>query len=148
MNPVTNSLQVLATGTKLIPPSTMPGSEKVDGVRYLLSHADQVVRSSKIVIIGAGAVGVQLATDLKELYPEKSVTLVHSRNQVMNRFHPKLHDIIMERCQELGIQTKLGSRVKLPPQGYPTDGSVFNVEFEDGSNIPADFAVSEAPRQI
>lgn len=100
-----------------------------------------MIRSSNIVVIGGGAVGVQMATDIKELYPNKSVTLVHSRKIVMNKFHHGLHDIIEDRCRELGIDMRLGSRVKLPPNGYPTDGSQFDVELEDGSRIPVDFAV-------
>lgn len=119
----------------------MPGSEKLEGVAYLQKHAQKVVRSSNIVVIGGGAVGVQIATDIKELYPKKSVTLVHSRKNVMNKFHHQLHDIIEQRCEELGISLKLGSRVKLPPNGYPTDGSNFNVELEDGSCVSANFAV-------
>lgn len=134
--------KVIATGTKLTPPSTLPASTKPDSVSYLQKHAQKVVRSSKIVIIGGGAVGVQMATDIKELYPEKSVTLVHSRAKLMNRFNSALHDIIAERCRELGVQMILGSRVKVPEQGYPTDGRNFAVEVEDGSSIPADFAVS------
>ncbi|KAG9573137.1 FAD/NAD(P)-binding domain-containing protein, partial [Aureobasidium melanogenum] len=94
-----------------------------------------------ITIIGGGAVGVQMATDIKEVYPEKSVTLVHSRMQLMNKFHPQLDRIIKERCEELGVKLKLGSRVKLPAKGYPTDGSTFNVELQDGSTISTDFAV-------
>jgi pyruvate/2-oxoglutarate dehydrogenase complex dihydrolipoamide dehydrogenase (E3) component len=134
--------KVIATGTKLTPPSTLPASSKPDAVTYLQKHAQKVVRSSKIVIIGGGAVGVQMATDIKELYPEKSVTLVHSRTKLMNRFNSALHDIIAERCRDLGIQMILGSRVKVPEQGYPTDGRDFIVELEDGSSIPADFTVS------
>ena len=88
--------------------------------------------------------GIQMATDIKELYPDKSVTLVHSRKNVMNKFHPQLHDLVEERCADLGIVLKLGSRVKVPPQGYPTDGSSFNVDLEDGSSIPADFAVESS----
>jgi NADH dehydrogenase FAD-containing subunit len=119
----------------------LPGSGKLDGVTYLQKHAQKVARSSKIVLIGGGAVGVQMATDIKELYPDKSVVLVHSRKQVMNKFHHKLHDIIAERCVELGIDMRVGSRVKVPPNGYPSDGSEFHVELEYGSSIPADFAV-------
>lgn len=141
LDSISYSFLVIATGTKLTPPSSLPGSEKPDGVTYLQKHAQRVVRSSKIVIIGGGAVGVQIATDIKELYPDKSVTLVHSRKNVMNRFDLKLHDIIEERCRDLGISMKLGARVKIPPGGYPSDGSHFNVELIDGSNIPADFAI-------
>lgn len=95
-----------------------------------------------MVIIGGGAVGVQLATDAKELYPGKSITLVHSREKVMNRFHPKLHQLIEERCKTLDVDLVLGSRVKLPPQGYPTSGEEFEVELLDGRRIPSDFAVN------
>jgi apoptosis-inducing factor 2 len=85
---------------------------------------------------------VQIATDIKELYPGKSVTLVHSRKNVMHKFHQNLHNIIEKRCQELGVKLRLGSRVKVPTQGYPTNGSCFEVELEDGSSLSADFAVS------
>ena len=135
------SYLVLATGTKLAAPSTLPGSEKLEGTAYLRKHAEKVMDSKQIVIIGGGAVGVQMATDIKELYPEKSVTLVHSRQHVMNKFDSRFHDLIAERCQELGITMALGARVKLPAEGYPTDGSQFNVELHNGTLIPADFAI-------
>ncbi|CZR54216.1 related to Amid-like NADH oxidoreductase [Phialocephala subalpina] len=135
------SYLVIATGTKLTPPSTIPVEGKMNGVDYLQKHAQKVISSSSIVLIGGGAVGVQMATDIKELYPEKKVTLVHSRRNVMNKFDSKLHNIIAERCKELGIQLRTGSRVKVPQGGYPTDGSKFDVELEDGSKIPADFAI-------
>lgn len=132
---------VIATGTKLSPPSSMPGSEKLDGVAYLKKHVAMVEKANNIVIIGGGAVGVQTACDIKELYSEKEVTLVHSRQNVMNKFHHGFNDIIMERFRELGVDTQLGSRVKLPAGGYPTDGSTFEVELEDGIKIPAEFAI-------
>lgn len=116
--------------------------DKQAGVAYLQDHAQNVARSSKIIVIGGGAVGVQIATDIKELYPAKSVTLVHSRSRLMHNFHPDLNYIILNRCAELGVEIKLGSRVKLPLDGfYPTDGSVFDVELEDESSLKADHAV-------
>jgi pyruvate/2-oxoglutarate dehydrogenase complex dihydrolipoamide dehydrogenase (E3) component len=133
--------QVIATGTKLTPPSTLPSSDKADGVTYLREHAKKVESSSNIAIIGGGAVGVQMATDIKEIYPMKDVTLIHSREQIMNKFNPQLDRIIKERCEELGVQLKLGSRVKLPVKGYPTDGSTFEVELQDGTSVSTDFAV-------
>ncbi|GAM89558.1 hypothetical protein ANO11243_075970 [Dothideomycetidae sp. 11243] len=132
---------VIATGTKLTPPSTLPGFEKLDGVAYLRKHAQMIVRSSNIVVIGGGAVGMQMVTDIKEVYPHKSVTLVHSRPTVMNKFDKQLSDIVLARCEELHIDTRLGVRVKMPEQAYPTDGSMFEVELMDGSKVPADFAI-------
>lgn len=140
-NKIPYSALAVTTGTKLSPPSTLPGSEKLDGTTYLREHAAQVERSQKIVIIGGGAVGVQMATDIKQLFPEKNVTLVHSRANVMSKFDPRLHDIVQQRFDELGVQTILGKRVKLPSDGYPTDGREFNVELQDGTKVPANFAI-------
>lgn len=125
----------------------MPSTEKLEGIKYLQDHAQRVGKSSKIVIIGGGAVGVQMATDIKELYPTKSVTLVHSRQVVMNNFHPQLHEIVKARCAELGIELVVGSRVKLPPNGYPTSGD-FYVELQDGTKIPSDLAVGTHTREM
>jgi apoptosis-inducing factor 2 len=120
----------------------MSSTEKRPGVIYLQDHAQKVMQSSKIVVIGGGAVGVQMATDIKQLYPEKSVTLVHSRSTLMHKFHSELNEIILARCAELGIATRLGSRVKLPAvEGYANDGRIFDVELEDVSSVEADLAV-------
>lgn len=132
----------ITTGTKLSPPSTLPGSDKLDGTAYLRKHAAQVEASKKIVIIGGGAVGVQMATDIKQLFPEKEVTLVHSRDTLMSKFDAHLHALVSQRFSDLGVKTVLGKgRVALPETGYPTDGSEFSVELADGTSIPADFAI-------
>lgn len=131
----------ITTGTKLSPPSTLPGTGKLDGTTYLREHAAQVEASKKIVIIGGGAVGVQMATDIKQLFPEKSVTLIHSRANVMNKFDSRLHNLVQQRFTELGVQTILGKRVALPSTGYPTSGEEFTVSLIDGTQIPADFAI-------
>ena len=89
-----------------------------------------------------------MATDIKELYPEKSVMLIHSRLNLMSQFDHRLSDIVVARCQELGVKLKLGSRVKIPAQGYPTDGSCFDVHMDDGSSVSADFAVKLSCRDF
>ncbi|KAL1604829.1 hypothetical protein SLS60_004369 [Paraconiothyrium brasiliense] len=132
----------IATGTKLSPPSNVPGEDKLSRTTYLRRHAEQVERSEQIVIIGAGAVGVQMALDAKELYPAKNITLVHSRENVMNKFHPGLHQVVRERADELGLKLVLGKRVKLPKDGYPVNKGRFDVELVDGTKIPADLAIT------
>lgn len=95
---------VVATGTKLRAPGTMRDDEKPLSVKYLREYQQRLKQANSIAIIGGGAVGVQMATDLKEIYPTKEITLVHSRNQLMPLYHEKLDEIIKERCQELGVK--------------------------------------------
>jgi NADH dehydrogenase FAD-containing subunit len=85
-----------------------------------------------------------LATDIKDYYSSKSVTLVHSRSRVMHKFHPKLHELISARAQELGIKLVLKERVKVPEHGFPDDGSEFDVDLLSGSSLRADLLVRAA----
>lgn len=46
-----------------------------------------------------------MACDLKEIYPDKEVTLVHSREHIMPVYHEKLSEMIKERFKELNIKS-------------------------------------------
>ncbi|KAK4048629.1 hypothetical protein OIV83_004599 [Microbotryomycetes sp. JL201] len=131
---------VIATGTTLSPPGSIPGqASKKEGVEYLRSIQDELKRANKIVILGGGAVGVQMATDLAVMYPnQKEITVVQSRT-LMPRFHSNLHELVMNRFKELGIKTVLGSRAVVPPGGF--EGAK-RVETLDGRTIEADFVIN------
>lgn len=132
---------VVATGTKLPSPGSMQSDEKKESVDYFKVYQKGVQTADKVVIIGGGAVGVQMATDMKEVYPEKHVTLVQSRKTVMPKFDSKLHDIIKERFDVLGIELITENRVIVPKDGFPSDGSEFEVELKDGRRIPAQLVI-------
>ena len=95
---------VITTGTRLPAPGTMEHDEKALSVKYFQTFQQGIQKAASIAIVGGGAVGVQMATDLKELYPEKNVTLVHSRDRLMPLYHPKMDEILRERMNELGVQ--------------------------------------------
>ncbi|KXX79699.1 Apoptosis-inducing factor A [Madurella mycetomatis] len=133
---------VVATGTRLAAPGTMPNDDKVPSVRYLQAYQQGIKKARSIVIIGGGAVGVQMACDLKEIYPGKNVTLVHSRQQLMPVYHEALSNLIKDRFRELGVGLVTGSRVVVPEGGFPNDGGKpFEVRLRDGRALPADFAI-------
>lgn len=95
---------VLATGTRLAAPSMMAFDDRAPSVQYLQGYQNQLRQSRHVTIVGGGAVGVQMALDLKELYPEKGVTLVHSRDALMHQFHRDFHSILKDAFDQQGIQ--------------------------------------------
>lgn len=97
----------------------MTDDDKPSSVVYLQKHQADVKKAKSVVIVGGGAVGVQMATDMKELYPEKEITVVQSRDQLMPQFHRGLHEIVKKRFEELGI--KLVSLLPLIYQIIPTN---------------------------
>lgn len=50
---------VMATGTRLRPPGTLPGETKAEGVEWFKAHQERVAKAKRIVIVGGGAVGVR-----------------------------------------------------------------------------------------
>lgn len=82
----------------------MPYNDKAPSVQYLQGYQNQLRQSKHVTVVGGGAVGVQMALDLKELYPEKGVTLVHSRDALMHQFHRDFHAILKDAFDQQGIQ--------------------------------------------
>ncbi|KAL1876729.1 hypothetical protein Plec18167_005137 [Paecilomyces lecythidis] len=131
----------IATGTVLSPPGNMPSLDKQSSIQYLRKYQSEIKRAKSIVIAGGGAVGVQMATDLKEYYPNKEVTVVQSRPRVMPQFHEKFHGIVQERFDELGVRLTTGARVVIPSDGFPNDGSTFQVKLTNGTEVEAGFVI-------
>ncbi|BGP51958.1 hypothetical protein JCM10450v2_007918 [Rhodotorula kratochvilovae] len=133
---------VLATGTVLSPPGTMPGREKHEGVGYLRGVQRKLREAGEIVIVGGGA--VEMACDLAILYPAKRghITLVQSR-RLMPRFHPALHELVLKRFEELGVTTVLGVRAEMPEGGYEAlnERGGGEVRLQDGRAVKADYVI-------
>jgi NADH dehydrogenase FAD-containing subunit len=133
---------VVATGTLLSQPCGMQSDDKPGGVAYLRQHQQQVKQANSIVIAGGGAAGVQMACDIKEMFPAKIVTVVQSRDQLMPAFNRKLHDIIAQRFADLGINFLTGRRVRIPQTQTPGSPQPTDVELSDGTRIPADLVIA------
>ncbi|KIV91141.1 hypothetical protein PV10_05717 [Exophiala mesophila] len=131
----------IATGTKLSQPAAMKEDDKASSVTYLRSHQNAIKKAKSILIVGGGAVGVQMATDLKEIYPEKQVTVVQSRAHVMPQFHEKLHSRVKQRFDQLGVKLITGARVVLPAGGFPSLGEPFEVKLTTGETLTTEFVV-------
>ncbi|KAF7316603.1 FAD/NAD(P)-binding domain-containing protein [Mycena chlorophos] len=128
---------VVATGTGRPPLALTSKPDETNSKKALQQRLRQ---SEEVVIVGGGGYGLQLAFDAKEFYPTKNITLIHSRSQLMRRFHPQLHAIVSARAEALGIRLILGKRATIPVGGFPVSGPRYNVELSDGTLVPADLA--------
>ena len=104
---------VIATGAGVQSglPSRVNQTNKIDGIERLQATQQRIKLSQRLVIIGGGAAGVELAADVKDRYPLKSVTLVHSRSALMHRFGPRLQKAALEGLEKLDVEVILGQRV-------------------------------------
>lgn len=104
---------IIATGSEVQEglPSRVNHPEKAEGIDRLREIQAGIKKAKSVVIVGGGAAGVEVATDAKDLYPEKNVTIVHSRDALMNRFGKSLQDEALEGMKKLGVEVILGERV-------------------------------------
>jgi 3-phenylpropionate/trans-cinnamate dioxygenase ferredoxin reductase subunit len=131
---------VLATGSRVrtIP---APGSD-LEGVHYLRSIADvdairaDVAEGRKLVIVGAGYIGLEVAAVTRKLGLD--VTVVEMADRVMSRvvsgavsaFYQKEHE-----AQGVKLMLSTGLRA------FNGDNRVSAVETDDGTTLPADFVI-------
>jgi len=69
----------------------------------LRNNASLLKKSSSVLIIGGGVVGVELAAEIVTYYPEKKITLVHSKSQLMERSSPKAQQYVLTFLRDRGV---------------------------------------------
>ncbi|KAG7441944.1 FAD/NAD(P)-binding domain-containing protein [Guyanagaster necrorhizus] len=122
-------------------PGRLVSYEKAVETRRFRDIQEGISKARHITVIGGGAYGVQTATDIKDHDPSKKVTVIHSRPNLMSRFHPKLHEIVMEKFKAVGIEAILGQRVTIPEGGFPNDGSEFVISLANGKEVKTELAI-------
>ncbi|CAO2651408.1 Nn.00g039780.m01.CDS01 [Neocucurbitaria sp. VM-36] len=142
---------VMATGLKrhwpAVPKSGSYEEYLRDGKAFIekITGADPSKNEGRrVVIIGAGAVGIEFAGEIKNYYPQIGVTLVHSRAEVLSS-EPLPADVKARAkilLEEEGVDLILGSRATITelPNGQ------FTVTLANGETITADFVIDSTKK--
>lgn len=134
----------IATGSSQPLPVQVAATDRGDACHELQSVQETIENCQKIAIVGGGAVGVELAGDIKDFHPDKDVTLIHSRGRLMSHFGPRLGDYTLKALQgELKIRVLLNERPKMPAAGNMARSATLT--FSDGHEEEFDLVVSSHP---
>lgn len=124
---------VIATGRAKSPPANLKHLGKADGIEELKGYQQTIKNAKNIAVVGSGAVGIQLSTDIKDVYKdEKNVDLYCSRDHVLPRFEPSVAAKAEPIIESLGVNlirnsrpTVEGNTVILPDGTKKTYDAVF-----------------------
>lgn len=133
----------IATGTASPRPSKLLSLDKHGACEELRGLQEQVQNADSIAVVGGGAVGVELVTDMKGWYPEKNLTLVHSREKLLHGYGPRLHERAMQEMQKLGVDVRLGQRPQIRMDGDEKTGENATLVFPDGQAEKFGLVVSD-----
>ncbi|CAK9785464.1 FAD/NAD(P)-binding domain-containing protein [Cutaneotrichosporon oleaginosum] len=92
------------------PDNEAPGTKK-GAVHWMQKQSGVIERAPRVLIVGGGALGIQFASDIKSIWPEKEVTMLHSRARVLPRYPQEMHDAAIDGLKSLGVNVVLGQRV-------------------------------------
>ncbi|NJA05902.1 NAD(P)/FAD-dependent oxidoreductase [Methylococcaceae bacterium WWC4] len=113
---------------------------------YIQSYANQSRQRDKplsIVIVGAGATGVELSAELHEVTKllatyglegsiEVNITIIEAATQLLPALPPRLSQATQDQLLKLGIQLKLGRKVTevTETEVHTYDGEVFDADLK------------------
>ncbi|KAJ2460857.1 hypothetical protein GGF42_000571 [Coemansia sp. RSA 2424] len=103
---------LIALGLSRFAPIGLRSSTKEEFVAELAETHAMIQKAQSVAVIGGGAVGIELAADIKSDFPSKHVTLIHSRPlPVPGPFKDEFRVMVVDILQEIGVDVVLGERV-------------------------------------
>ncbi|KAJ2454638.1 hypothetical protein EV183_001386 [Coemansia sp. RSA 2336] len=114
---------VLATGGQAPGPINVVGRTKDEGMEEIQQLRRGLDDASSVLVIGGGAVGVEVAGYVAQKYPTKKVTLVHSRSRLLpEHFRPGISNGAVDKLGRLGVNVVLNDKVEIPSDfGYSSN---------------------------
>jgi NADH dehydrogenase FAD-containing subunit len=128
---------VLATGSSYAYPAK-PSSDSISEALDDLRRTHKELRQAgKVLILGAGPVGLELAGEIKEMWPAKHVTIADPAEELLPGFQPEVVEDLRAQLAALDVDVRLGTALAAPPSTEAGQAGAFTVT-TGGEEITAD----------
>lgn len=112
---------------------TQAAHDRVRRAHRVLAEAERVL------LLGAGPVGIELAGEIHHRWPGTSITLLDVGGEILaGPFLPELRAELRRQLDEAGVRVVLGSPLRQPPPTAPGEPGTFTVTTEAGVEVSAD----------
>jgi len=129
---------VVATGSKWEGPLADLNVTSTEHFKASLrAWREKFAKANDVVVVGAGAVGLEIAGELRDTYPSKNITIVHNKDLPLSDIYPdKLRKGVSKNWKDRNIQFIFNDGI----DEFPTEG-VKSVTTHNGKKITADIVV-------
>ncbi|TFY70545.1 hypothetical protein EVG20_g2450 [Dentipellis fragilis] len=79
---------ILAPGSQWSGPLDLPVGDKAEVLEFIKEWRKKFESAKGVVVAGGGAAGLEFAGEIKDYWPKKPVTVVHSQSQLLNDVYP------------------------------------------------------------
>lgn len=129
---------VLATGSNYAYPANPSAESVADALEDFRRSHKELLQADKVLILGAGPVGLELAGEIKEVWPDKKVTIVDPATELLPGFKPEVVEDLRGQLDALGVEVRLGTSLTAQPGTESGHAGAFTVTTTDGDEIGAD----------
>ncbi|KAK3689682.1 hypothetical protein B0T22DRAFT_176978 [Podospora appendiculata] len=123
--------------------------------RYLTEAGDHIRACAGakhgVVVVGGGAVGIEMAAELKTVMPRVAVTLVHSRDKLLSAepLDDETKDTALRLVREAGVDVRLSCRLDRTEEIVDDDGDkCLRLWFAGGESMVGDHVVMAVSRSV
>lgn len=130
---------VLATGVEYPFPAKMGTDDGPAARAGLRAARADLERADRVLLLGAGPVGLELAGELVAVWPDRQVTVVDPASDILAGAYPEpFRAELRAQLDKLGVELVLGDRLSTDPPTVPGAVAPFTVRTEGGRTLAAD----------
>jgi NADH dehydrogenase FAD-containing subunit len=130
---------VVATGSRYPFPAKTDLEDAQHAQEQIRRTHDALTRAGRVLLVGAGPVGIELAGEIRHVWPEKSIVLLDASDEILGGpYNPELKAELRRQLVEARVELILGSPLRQPPPTDPGQLEAFTVTTEAGTEVAAD----------
>lgn len=131
---------VLASGSTYPFPAKMDVDDSLVAQHSQAATREELERAERVLLVGAGPVGLELAGEISERWPEKKITIVDVTDEILagDQYLPGLRSSLREQLEARGVSFLLGSPLAGEPATPPGVAGALDLRTEDGRTVQAD----------
>ncbi|MDS0135827.1 MULTISPECIES: FAD-dependent oxidoreductase [unclassified Amycolatopsis] len=131
---------VLATGSRYPFPAKVEETNSVEAAETLRDAHAALAGATRVLLLGAGPVGLELAGEIKAAWPDTGVTIVDPAPDILGAtaLPDELRAELRRQLAEAGVELLLGTSLVADPPREPGRTGEFTVTTASGREIGAD----------
>src|SRR5258706_16017588 len=130
---------VLATGSTYPFPAKSNADDADDAIDNYRAAFGELTHADRVLLVGAGPVGIELAGEIVSKWPDKHVTLLDLADDVLGGgFRADLRAELRRQLVDLGVEIILGEGLRQLPPTVSAEHATFTVTTNSGREITAD----------
>ncbi|MCX4674497.1 FAD-dependent oxidoreductase [Streptomyces sp. NBC_01433] len=131
---------VLATGSGCPYPAKTDTDVSGEALARVRATHKELADAERVLIVGAGPVGLELSGGIKAVWPDTRVTVIDPAGQLMPGFDPAMREELTAQLRELGVELRLSTSLTEEPPTGPGRAKTFTVGTTGGEGGAGDRA--------